>query len=100
MTKFETTLGADCVRMLFKILWMVRRLKSLDEIEFSVTRLYDITKEMFTRCVKNGQTPHHILYISKIWRGILNGSIYSFRIDNIENLIFFHIFSLSTFLIN
>ncbi|KII69857.1 hypothetical protein RF11_02786 [Thelohanellus kitauei] len=89
MTKFETTNEEDWARMLFKILRMLRRLKFLDEIEFSVTRFYDITQEMFTRYIKKGETPHFILSLSKIWRGILNGSKNSFRIDNIENLIFF-----------
>ncbi|KII71872.1 hypothetical protein RF11_07602 [Thelohanellus kitauei] len=89
MTNFETSNDENLARMLFQFFRMLRRSRFLDDIKFSVTRFHDITEEMFSRYIKKGTPPRFILYLPKIWRGILNESNNSFRIDNIEKLIFF-----------
>ncbi|KII63548.1 hypothetical protein RF11_16355 [Thelohanellus kitauei] len=96
MTKLVSTKEDDLAPLLFTQLRMIHRLKLLDEIELNVTKFYDITNEIFSRKVDLNSNYSYILYLPKIWSGILNASTNSIQIDTIEKLIFFaRIFSVN-----
>ncbi|KII63143.1 hypothetical protein RF11_11628 [Thelohanellus kitauei] len=88
MAKFYCKDDDDYGRILVTVFMMLRRLSLIDEIEFNVNKLYEITFSIFKR---HFIARNHSLFMplfSKIWSEILNGKVNKFNIDMIDKLIF------------
>ncbi|KII66380.1 hypothetical protein RF11_13614 [Thelohanellus kitauei] len=77
------------VRILLMLMRMIDQIRLLDEIEFNVSQLYDVTTWIISRNARQDKNPKFLHYISRIWVRILEGSRNSIQIDTIDKLVTF-----------
>ncbi|KII74850.1 hypothetical protein RF11_12992 [Thelohanellus kitauei] len=77
------------VKMLVIVFRLLHRLRILDEVEFDVTQLYDLSVSTFLRHISTKKYSTFLDDISKILTSVLNGSKNTLHINSIDKLIIF-----------
>ncbi|KII69278.1 hypothetical protein RF11_04458 [Thelohanellus kitauei] len=77
--------------LVFAIFRMLHRFRLLDEVEFIVDQLYDMTESTLLNHIDKRDIfyPKYLPYLSKIWSGILNASKNKIQIDTFDRLAVF-----------